>query len=148
MSYSIEKGGGVEILGIKPFSDFNVSLTYTAQSGTPFTYVTSYDEFKDVVNNRRYPLEAKFDLNLTKRVYFGKQSLLFGVRVMNLFNNRWLTPIASQDDLRDWVERNITVDMLKPGEDPLNPRASYKFNYFTTYRNVPREIYFTVGLGF
>ena len=95
-----------------------------------------------------FPLEAKFDLNLTKRIYFGKQSLLLGVRIMNLFNNRWLTPFSSQDDLRDWVERNITPDMLKPGEDPLNPRASYKFNYFTTYRNVPREIYFTIGFGF
>jgi len=148
VSYNVEKGGGIEIFGIKPFSDFTISITYTAQSGTPFTYVTSYDEFKDVVNNRRYPLEAKADLNITKRVYVGKQSILLGIRVMNLFNNRWLTPFSSQDDLRDWVERNITPDMLKPGEDPLNPRASYKFNYFTTYRNVPREIYFTVGLGF
>jgi len=148
ITYALGRDEGMEIFGKKPFENLSISLTYTAQSGVPFTYVTTYDEFKDIVNNRRYPLEQRFDLNITKRVSIAGLDVILGMRVMNLFDNKWLTPFDSNDDVRDWIETNITPDKLKPGEDPFNPRATYKFKGYTTYRNVPRQIFFSAGFAF
>ncbi len=151
VSYSVEQDGGMEIFGVKPFSGATISATYTAQSGSPFTYVPEYNQLynayvKDQVsNNRRYPLEAKLDANITKWVRLGKTSVLLGLRVVNVLNNRWLTPLGyKRPELVDWVERNIAVD--DPAYDPT--RQAYKFNYFRAYRNVPRQLYFTIGVGF
>lgn len=141
--YSFNEGEGFEILGVTPLENTNVSLTYTAQSGIPFTYVTEFG-VQDVVNNRRYPLESQTDFNATKTIRAGTYMLLVGVRIMNLFNNRWLTPIDTQDDRNNWVEQGITID--NPGTDPL--RLSYVVAPYRAYRNIPRQIFFTVGVGF
>ena len=62
---------------------------------------------------------------------------------MNLFNNKWLTPI-SDTDLINWVEYGITME--DAGFDPL--RKSYVSAPYKTYRNVPRQVFITFGLGF
>jgi len=127
--------------------DVALSVIYTARSGTPFTYITSYDEFVDVTNNRRYPLETSTDFNLTANVAIFDKKLYCSLRVMNLFNNKWLTPIDSRDELRNWVEMGISRDTRpQTGDDPQ--MNIYKYKYFLTYRNVPREIYFSVGYKF
>lgn len=143
IQYNVEEGGGISIFGLKPFSNFNISLTYTAQSGTPFTYRTTFD-LKDVVNNRRYPLESSFDLNAQKQFYLSGTRFLIGLRVMNLFNNKWVTPMDTQDDIRNWVEKGITMD--NPGLDPN--RLSYLVAPYRAYRNIPRQVFFTLGVGF
>ena len=150
VSYSIRDHEGPELLGMRPFENMTFSSTYAAQSGTPYTYVPSYDQSwyayskGQVVNNRRYPLEAKMDLNVTKSLRLGAVSMIVGIRINNLFDNRWLTPALNNNMLLDWVERNVTIDM--PGDNPT--RDDYRYRSFQAYRNMPRETYLTVGFGF
>ncbi|MBE2279526.1 MAG: TonB-dependent receptor, partial [Ignavibacteriaceae bacterium] len=142
LQYNFATGEGPEIFGFKPFENSTFSLTYQAQSGTPFTYITSFD-LKDVVNNRRYPLESLFDFNFTKTIDIDSYRLILALRVMNLFDNKWLTPVSA-DDLINLVEYGTTID--QPGIDPL--RISHISAFFKAYRNVPRQVFFTVGFGF
>ncbi len=134
---------GPELWGLKPFQNMVVSLTYTAQSGTPYTYITDFT-LKDVVYNRRYPIESNVDFNLNKEIYISGVKMILGVRVMNLFDNRWITPMSTSEDIRLWVEDGIT--MADPGNDPA--RLSYIAAPYRTFRNLPRRIYFTFGVGF
>jgi len=60
-----------------------------------------------------------------------------------LFDNKWLTPMSTSDDIRLWVEDGVTMD--KPGNDPT--RLSYVVAPYRTYSNIPRQIFFTVGVG-
>jgi len=150
LSYRIEQNEGLELFGVRPLSDMTFSATYAAQSGTPFSYVPSYDPlFTEyargfIVNNRRYPLEAKLDLNISKAFSLGRIAWVVGVRITNVFDNRWLTPALNSDMLFDWIERNVTID--NPADAPT--RDNYKFRYYQAYRNMPREVYFTIGFGF
>jgi len=147
-SYVVPSTFWKKVFGCEPVRDLTVSLIYQARSGSPFTYVTNYDEFTDVVNNRRYPLEARTDMALSLRVPVGSLRPLLSVRIDNLFNNRWLTPLAGEE-LRNWVEYGIGRDTPPLTDDRNDPQAKiYKLNYFRAYRNSPREVYFTLGLGF
>lgn len=142
VQYAFKQGEGLEILGFRPFENTVIALSYSAQSGVPFTYITDFD-LKDIVNNRRYPLESNFDLNITKNVSLDSYRLVLGIRVMNLFDNKWLTPVSNQD-LIDLIEYGTTV--ADPGVDPL--RISHIAAPFKAFRNVPRQIFFTIGFGF
>ncbi len=143
ISYSLSNEEGAEILGLYPFENMNVGLTYSLQSGAPLTYVTSFD-LKDVVNNRRYPLETLFDFSAQKSISLEGFSFLLGLRVMNLFNNKLLTPMDIRNDVADWIERGITME--DPGLDPN--RISYRVAPYRAFRNIPRQIFLTIGLGF
>ncbi|MBK7867017.1 MAG: TonB-dependent receptor [Ignavibacteriales bacterium] len=143
LQYNWGTGEGPELFGINILENSSLSFTYSVQSGIPFTYRTSFD-LKDVVNNRRYPLESMFDLNFMKHVVLeGGYRIVVGLRVMNLFENKWLTPVSSTD-LIDWVDYGTTID--QPGTNPS--RISYISSFYKAYRNVPRQVYFTVGFGF
>jgi hypothetical protein len=148
VSYQVDVEKG--LLKFLPLSSATISLIYSAESGSPFTYITNYAEFTDVINNRRYPLETNTDLNFSTYIGVFNREFLFSVRVMNLFNNRWLTPINSADQLRNWVEYGIARDTLPNPESPFyeNQIDVYKFWYYQTYRNTPREIYFSLGYKF
>lgn len=143
LQYNVRGDGGLNLFGFKPFANSNFSLTYTAQSGTPFTYITDFT-VRDVVNNRRYPLESSFDFNFTKDIEISDYRIILGVRVMNIFNNKWLTPMATTEDIRYWVEEGITVE--DPGNAPL--RLSHVVADYRAYRNIPRQVFFTIGFGF
>ncbi|HOJ18252.1 MAG TPA: TonB-dependent receptor [Ignavibacteriaceae bacterium] len=143
LQYRFNKGEGPSILGIYILENTILSMTYTMQSGAPYTYITGFD-LKDVVNNRRYPIESVFDFNLTKNITIDDLRLILGLRIMNLFDNKWLTPISTTEDITNWVEYGYTTADL--GNDPL--RKSYITAEFKAYRNIPRQIFFTVGLGF
>jgi len=143
IQYNIKEGEGFEIFGFRPLESTIASLTYTAQSGTPFTYTTVFEKI-GTVNNRRYPLESSFDFNLTKNIRFDNYKILIGVRIMNLFNNRWITPMTTKEDLNNWIEQGVT--MADPGNDPS--RLSYLVAPYRAFRNIPRQIFFTLGFGF
>ncbi len=146
LQYIMKDGEGIEIFGFKPFENSVFGLSYTVQSGLPFTYVTDFD-LKDVTYNRRYPLESNFDFNFNKEIHYAGTKLIIGVRVMNLFNNKWLTPMDSQGESEDkiaWVEKGITID--NPADNPT--KRSYLLYSYRTYKNTPTEIIFTVGIGF
>ncbi|NOX87741.1 MAG: TonB-dependent receptor [Calditrichaeota bacterium] len=148
ISYLVPQNFIKKIQGFTGIYSANVSMIYSAKSGTPFTYVTSYDQFTDVINNRRYPLEQKTDINITlKTEVFGVKPML-SVRIDNLFNNKWLTPLIDATELRNWVEYGITRD-TPPSDDPNDPQARiYKLRYYQTYRNMPTAIYFSLGVSF
>jgi hypothetical protein len=144
LQYQIPKDGGLSVFGVKPLEGTILSLTYTAQSGTPYTYTTDFDPV-GITNNRRYPLESSFDFNIIKNIEIkGGGRFLLGIRVMNLFNNAWLTPMDVTDDINSWVEKGITI--ADAGNDPT--RLSYVAASYRAYRNSPRSIYFTLGYGF
>ncbi len=118
-------------------------LTYTAQSGLPFTYRTEFD-IVDVLNNRRYPLESMVDFSFNKDILIDNIKIVLGLRIMNLFDNKWLTPHSTRDDINLWINKGITLDM--PGNDPT--RFSYLVAPYRAYSNIPRQIFFTFGVGF
>lgn len=143
ISYTFPTKSGIHFRKIYPFQNLTAAMSYTAKSGIPFTYVTSYDEFFDVSNNRRYPIEYATDLSISKDFKIAGYIFTFACRIQNLFNNKWLTPFDSSvetDDMQRWVETGMTWD------NPEHP--NYNYNYFRVYRNTPREIFFTVGIGF
>ena len=141
IAYSFPDESGLHIGNFYPLSNLTVSMTYRANSGSPYTYVTEYDEFFDVINNRRYPLEYITNMSITKSFDLGDYSLAFSCKIKNLFNNKWLTPFHPQaevDDLRKWVESGLTWN------DPEHP--GYKYNYHRAYRNIPRRIYLSMDV--
>jgi hypothetical protein len=52
--------------------------------------------------------------------------------------------VNERQDKINWVERGITID--NPVDDPN--KRSYLLYPFRAYRNTPREVYFTLGIGF
>lgn len=143
LQYFVDSDGGFEIFGINPFSNSVFSLTYTAQSGLPFTHRTDFDII-DVLNNRRYPLESMVDFSFNKDILIDNIKIVLGLRIMNLFDNKWLTPFSTSDDINLWINKGITLDM--PGNDPT--RFSYLVAPYRAYLNIPRQIFFTFGVGF
>ncbi|MCU0453338.1 MAG: TonB-dependent receptor [Bacteroidetes bacterium] len=143
VQYRLGDGEGYEIAGIAPFANMSVSLTYAAQSGLPFTYVTDFD-VQDVLYNRRYPIETNVDVNIVKTLHLLGRDIILGARIMNLLNNQWLTPMDAQVDRNNWVERGFTV--ADPGDDPL--RLSYISAPYKAYRNIPRQVFLSVGFTF
>ncbi|MDP4115686.1 MAG: carboxypeptidase-like regulatory domain-containing protein [Bacteroidota bacterium] len=141
LQYNIGEDEGFELFGAKILANSVFSLTYTAQSGQPFTYRTSSD-LKDVFNNRRYPIESSFDFSFTKNIKFGETRVILGLRIMNLFDNKWLTPLSTTDDLNRWINNGVTMDQP---DDPT--KRSYLLNPYMAYRNIPRQVFFTVGFG-
>ncbi|MBU4186127.1 MAG: hypothetical protein KKC23_08025, partial [Proteobacteria bacterium] len=87
--------------------------------------------------------------NLSTYISLFDKRLLLSMRIMNLFNNKWLTPMSSQEQLKNWVEQGITRNTPPATGDSNDPQANiYKLWYYQTYRNIPREIYFTIGYNF
>ena len=133
----------MRIFGVRPVENSIVSFTYTAQSGTPYTYITDFS-LRDAVYNRRYPLESNVDLNFTKTIDLDKQRIIVGIRVMNFFDNKLLTPPANNEDLNAWVQKGVTI--ADPADNPL--RRDYVVASYAAFRNIPRQIFFTLGIGF
>jgi hypothetical protein len=142
VQYIWRRGEGFELLGIRPLENSVLSFTYTAQSGTPYTYITDFS-LRDAVNNRRYPLESKVDLSFTKTIEIDLTRILLGVRVMNVFDNRWLTPPSTNEDINDWVQRGVTI--ADAADNPL--RRNHVVASYAAYRNIPRQVFFTLGIG-
>ena len=143
VQYAWAKGEGIAIFGIRPLENSVVSSTYTAQSGTPYTYTTDFS-LRDAINNRRYPIESTVDLNFVKTIDFEKQRLIVGIRIMNLFDNKWLTPPTNKEDITAWVQKGVTI--ADPADNPL--RTNYVVASYAAFRNIPRQVFFTLGIGF
>ncbi len=147
VQYRVRENEGMTLFGINLFENSVFGLTYSVQSGTPFTYVSDFNEVKDVVNNRRYPLESSFDFNFIKNIDISSYKIIVGVRIMNVFDNKWLTPLSNTEDLINWIEYGYTIED-KGNDPPDKPRLNYIASPFKAFRNIPRQIFFTVGFGF
>jgi hypothetical protein len=153
LSYRFGTETGPGIGGFYPLAGTTIGLIYTASSGTPYIFSLDTVEYDELIRaarpNRRYPFEEQVDLNLNRTVDIGGTDLRLGVRVTNVFNHRWLTPMAARDDLELWVRRNITLeDPVVRRSGAVEVRDNHFFNYFQAYRNVPREVYLSVGVRF
>ena len=62
---------------------------------------------------------------------------------MNLFDNMWLTPLSTNEDLNAWVQRGVTI--ADAADDPL--RRNYVVASYAAYRNIPRQVFFTLGIS-
>jgi hypothetical protein len=153
LSYRFGTDSGPAIGGFHPLASTTVGLIYTASSGTPYIFSLNSVEYDELIRasrpNRRYPFEEQVDLNLNRAINIAGTDLTLGVRVTNIFNHRWLTPMAARDDLELWARRNITLeDPVVRRSGAVEFRDNHYFNYFQAYRNVPREVYFSVGVRF
>ena len=144
LTYTFPEGAGPELLGRQPFSNFSASLIYRMSSGLPYFWSPSFQFDFQAENNRRYPLESTTDLRLEKRMRYFGYNMTLGMRVLNLFDNQHLTPISNAEELDRWVLRSATLG--DPDDDPT--RDVRRYNYFQTFKNIPRQVFFTFGFTF
>ncbi len=137
VTYTFGAHAGPALLGTHPLGGLVSSMTYIAQSGTPYTYVTAFEQIRDVVYNERYGFEEQVDLNVQKAFGVGGYAVTAGVRVANLLNNRHLTPINGQN-LPQWVDTGV----------PFSGYSTANVNQqnATIYRNIPRQVFFSLGV--
>jgi len=86
-SYVTRQNWGPSILGLKIFSDFNVSVYSSIRSGRPYT--SPFDI--RLINVKRAPMEYNTDLRLTKTIrdFFDTRMIIY-MEVFNMFNNKIL----------------------------------------------------------
>jgi len=149
VSYYIEAGDGPQIAGLKPLDDLTISLIYRLTSGVAYFYSSEYQFTKQVESNRRYPMESNTDLKIDKNISLGRIGIKLGIRVLNALNNKHLTTFSDSEELERWVLRGVSYadrDYDYAGQEIDRPATIY--NYFQTYRNIPREIFFSLGITF
>ncbi len=149
LTYVVQEDGGLEVMGLRPFSNLSLSVIYRVAGGLSYFYSPAFQYEFRVESNRRYPLEAQTDLRIEKEFKIDRYGIKMGVRVKNLFDNKHFTPISNSEELERWVQRGVTY--MDPDYDYQgNPvyRKENLYNYFQTYKNIPRQIFFTLGLTF
>ncbi|MCR4438101.1 MAG: TonB-dependent receptor [bacterium] len=144
LTYAIGAGGGVKVLGLHPLARISIGLVLMVRSGLPYYWSPEYQYEHTVESNRRYPSESQTDLRAEKLVGLGPVTLTLGLRVLNLFNNQHLTPISDAEELNRWVLRSATY----ADADDAPDRDVRRYNYFQVYRNIPRQVFLSVGLRF
>ncbi|MBP7461720.1 MAG: TonB-dependent receptor [Candidatus Delongbacteria bacterium] len=144
LTYILGKNEGPKLWGRSILSETSFGLVYRVSSGLPYYWSPEYQYDYQVENNRRYPMEATTDFRLEKSHAFGPYTLKFSLRVLNLFDNQHLTPITNSEELNRWVLRSMTY--CDPDHDPT--RDVYLYNYFQTFKNIPRQFFFSLGVSF
>ncbi|MBN2364936.1 MAG: TonB-dependent receptor [Calditrichaeota bacterium] len=144
LTYNFPDDAGFRLLNIQPLENTSVSLIVAIRSGLAYFWSPEYQYEYNVESNRRYPSESQTDLRIEKTQPLGDVQLKLGIRVYNLFDNRHLTPISEQEELDRYVLRSVTY--ADPGNDPNRDLRLY--NYYQTWRNIPRQVFFTVGFLF
>lgn len=85
VSLNIPKNQGPEILGIRPFADFNINILFQAASGLPYTPYVDPTVRIDV-NSGRKPWTSTVDLRMIKRFWFSNVATALFIEVTNLLN--------------------------------------------------------------
>ena len=85
INLNIPKDKGPEILGFKPFSDFNLNLLIQAGSGLPYTPYVDPTVRIDI-NSGRKPWTSTVDLRMIKKVWFSTIAASFFLEITNLLN--------------------------------------------------------------
>lgn len=141
LQYSFREAEGFELFGLSPLENSVFALIYTAQSGEPYTYIRSGIDIM-VNNNRRWPIESSVDFNFSKNLKISGADLILGLRVMNVFNNRWVTPMSISEDRYQWIDYGVNID-----QGYNRPNVNNVIAQYTAYKNIPRQIFFTIGIG-
>ncbi len=144
LTYAMPKHGGFRWLGVHPLENFSMSVIYRVSSGVPYFWAPDFQFQNDVSNNRRYPLESQTDLRLEKKLRWLDYDFTMGMRILNLFDNKHLTPISGSEELDRWVLRGATY-----ADADNNPVRDVRlYNYFQVYKNIPRQVFFSFGMQF
>jgi outer membrane receptor protein involved in Fe transport len=149
ITYLIPEDGGVELWGMKPLSNTSIGMIYRLMSGLAYYYSPEFQyEFK-IESNRRYPMESQTDLRIDKSLKLGRYRFKLGVRVLNLLNNKHFTPLSDSEELERWVLRSVTyMDTDYDFQGKEKERLTRVYNYFQTYKNIPRQIFLRIGVSF
>ena len=149
LTYHIPILGGPQVLGIYPLDNMIFSMIYHLTSGLSYYYSPDFQYTYQVESNRRYPMESQTDLRVEKNIMFGAYNLQLGIRILNLFDNKHFTPISDPEELERWVLRGVSYmdrDYNREKQEIYRPGTVY--NYFQTYKNIPRQIFFSAGITF
>ncbi len=144
LTYTIPDKEGLQIFGVHPLENVSASLIITVRSGLAYFWSPEYQYDFRVESNRRYPMESQTDLRIEKSLDIWNLDATLSLRVLNLFNNKHLTPISSAEALDRYVLRSVTY--ADPGND--STRDKYLYNYFQAYRNIPRQVFLSFGVSF
>lgn len=144
LTYTIPDNGGFDLFGLNPLENTSTSLIITVRSGLAYYWSPTYQYDYKIESNRRYPMESQTDLRFEKTQKVGGLTFKGSIRILNLFSNKHLTPITSQEELDRWVLRSATF--ADADDDP--DRDVRIYNYFQAYRNIPRQVFFSLGVNF
>jgi len=144
LTYSVPEKGGPRVWNFSPLENLSASLIVSIRSGLSYFWSPEYQYDYRVESNRRYPMESQTDLRIEKTQQIGKLMFKASVRVLNLLNNKHLTPISGQDELDRWVLRSSTY--ADPDDDA--DRDVRLYNYFQVYKNIPRQVFISLGVTF
>jgi outer membrane receptor protein involved in Fe transport len=152
VTYNFKENDGPDMFGLYPLSNTSFSLIYRVSSGLAYYYSPEFQSNIRVESNRRYPIESQTDLRIEKNFKIQDFNFKFGVRVINLFDNKHFTPVSSTEALERWVQRSVSAmdkDYDAYGNEiPISQRGETVYNYFQTFKNIPRQIFFSLGVTF
>ncbi|MBN2279337.1 MAG: TonB-dependent receptor [Candidatus Marinimicrobia bacterium] len=144
LSYGMPEKSGPKVFDTYPLSNLTTSVIYRVSSGTAYFWSPDYVTEAQIENNRRYPMESSSNLQIEKKFKYRGMDWSLSLRIRNLFDNKILTPISNSAELDRWVLRSATY--MDADSDPYRDYRIY--NYFQTYKNIPREFYFAMGFSF
>ena len=84
--YRVPKGGGLELFGVKPFSNVMTNLIFVAQSGAPYT--PTIEGIPQETNSERMPWINFVILSAQKIIPINQFRLKLGLQVNNLFDRK------------------------------------------------------------
>jgi outer membrane receptor protein involved in Fe transport len=149
ITYVIPEEGGPELCGIRPFSNTSIGMIYRLMSGLSYYYSPEFQYEYQVETNRRYPMESQTDLRIDKSIKVNRYRFKLGVRILNLLNNRHFTPISDSEELERWVLRSVSyMDRDYNFQGAEEQRAARVYNYFQTFKNIPRQVFIKLGISF
>ncbi len=144
VTYNIPHKHGPNWFGAWPLQDISISLIYKVNSGIAYYWSPEYQYAYSVESNRRYPMESQTDLRVEKAFTLSGIAFKASMRVLNLLDNRHLTAIYTREELDRYVLRSVTY--MDKDDDPNRDYRLY--NYFQAYKNIPRQVFFSLGIEF
>ena len=144
LTYTSPEKWGPQVMGLDPFGNLSIGLVYRVSSGLSYYWSDAFQFDYKVEANRRYPIESTTDVNIERPFQFSGYNMTLSLKVRNLFDNQHLTPISDAAELNRWVQRSSTY----ADADNDVTRDVYIYNYFQSFKNIPREIYVTFGVDF
>ncbi len=144
VTYFIPSGSGPALFGRRPLQNLSISLIYRVTSGLAYYWSPEFQYAYQVESNRRYPMESQTDLRVEKNFTLSGLKLKASLRILNLLDNRHLSAITSSDELDRFVLRSVTY--MDRDDDPYRDYRLY--NYFQTFKNIPRQVFLSLGMEF
>jgi hypothetical protein len=139
MGYLTPKGRGIDIFGIKPFSNLRWDVVFFAQSGAPYT--PTIEGIPQETNSERMPWIYQTNLGFSKIFEIGDFKYKIGMTVENLFDRENVIDVYNETGRPDDPGRRAN-NRIAAGQ---NSDTSYDTPYFYGPR---RSIQFTTEIEF